>query len=152
MIGVRSSFGVGEGRKGNPEKVRRLCFPGRGCSAATCAGILHLHSKSHRVGEQSQYYRVPKAHAVSLCINNSLLCRNQPIRGSVCFVWANRSKALTNIRAPGELQLSRIVRCNRQAGLYSTLFNYTPLVIGVTDKNNQLIIIKPTHFGINRNK
>ncbi len=30
----------------------------------------------------------------------------QPIRGSVGFAWANRSKALTNIRAPGELQLS----------------------------------------------
>ncbi len=30
----------------------------------------------------------------------------QPIRGSVGFVLANRSKALTSIRAPGELQLS----------------------------------------------
>ncbi len=30
----------------------------------------------------------------------------QPIRGSIGFVWANKSKALTNIRAPGELQLS----------------------------------------------
>jgi hypothetical protein len=26
----------------------------------------------------------------------------QPIRGSVCFVYANRSKAMTIIRAPGE--------------------------------------------------
>jgi hypothetical protein len=30
----------------------------------------------------------------------------QPIRGSIGFVEANRSKALTNIRAPGELQLA----------------------------------------------
>jgi hypothetical protein len=30
----------------------------------------------------------------------------QPIRGSVGFVKANRSKALTNIRAPEKLQLS----------------------------------------------
>ncbi len=30
----------------------------------------------------------------------------QPIRGSVGFVKANRSKALTNIQAPRELQFS----------------------------------------------
>jgi hypothetical protein len=30
----------------------------------------------------------------------------QPIRGSIGFVQANRSKDLTNIRAPEELQLS----------------------------------------------
>jgi hypothetical protein len=32
------------------------------------------------------------------------------------------------------------------------LMNYTPLVIGGTAKNKQLIIIKPTQTGINRNK
>ncbi len=46
----------------------------------------------------------------------------------------------------------RIVRCNRQAALHSALFNYTPLVIGGTDKNKQLSIVKPTQTGINRNK
>ncbi len=35
-----------------------------------------------------------------------VLFYKQPIRGSVGFVQANRSKALTNIRALGELQLS----------------------------------------------
>ncbi len=50
------------------------------------------------------------------------------------------------------LRRFRIVRCNRQAALHSTLFNYTPLVIGGTDKNKQLTIIKPTQTGINRNK
>ncbi len=44
------------------------------------------------------------------------------------------------------------VRCNRQAALLSALFNYTPLVIGGTDKNKQLTIIKPAQTGINRNK
>jgi hypothetical protein len=39
----------------------------------------------------------------------------------------------------------RIVRCNRQAALYSDQFNYTPRVIRRTDKNKQLTII-------NRNK
>jgi hypothetical protein len=38
------------------------------------------------------------------------------------------------------------------AALHSALFNYTPLVIGVTDKNKQLTIIKPTQTGINSNK
>jgi hypothetical protein len=38
------------------------------------------------------------------------------------------------------------------AALHSTLFNYTPLVIGGTDKNKQLTIIKPTQTGIHRNK
>jgi hypothetical protein len=46
----------------------------------------------------------------------------------------------------------RIIRCNRQAALHSALFNYTPLVVGGTDKNKQLTIIKPTQTGINRNK
>jgi hypothetical protein len=99
-------------------------------------------------------------------------------------------KALTNIRAPVELQLFvgllfahqqiplgvpkaqykcaettptflcmvpilrrfRIVRCNRQAALYSVQFNYTPLEIRRIDKNTQLTIVKPTQTGINRNK
>jgi hypothetical protein len=34
----------------------------------------------------------------------------------------------------------------------SALFNYTPLVIGGTDKNKQLTIIKPTQIGINQDK
>jgi hypothetical protein len=38
------------------------------------------------------------------------------------------------------------------SSLHSALFNYTPLVIGRTDKNMQLTIIKPTQTGINRNK
>jgi hypothetical protein len=38
----------------------------------------------------------------------------------------------------------RIIRCNRQAALHSALFNYTPLVIGGTENNKQLTIIKPT--------
>jgi hypothetical protein len=33
-----------------------------------------------------------------------------------------------------------------------SLFNYTPLVIGGTDKNKQLTIITPTQTGIYRNK
>jgi hypothetical protein len=45
-----------------------------------------------------------------------------------------------------------IIRWNRQAALHSALFNYAPLVIGGTDKNKQLAIIKPTQTGINRNK
>ncbi len=49
------------------------------------------------------------------------------------------------------LRRFRIVRCNRQAALYSVLLNYTPLVIGGTDKNNQITIIKSTQPGINRN-
>jgi hypothetical protein len=32
------------------------------------------------------------------------------------------------------------------------LFNYTPLLVGGTDKNKQLTIIKPTQTGIKRNK
>ncbi len=44
------------------------------------------------------------------------------------------------------------MRSNRQAPLNSALFNYTPLVIGRTDKNKQLTIIKPTQSGINRKK
>ncbi len=43
------------------------------------------------------------------------------------------------------------MRSNRQAALQSALFNYTPLVIGGTDKNKQLTIIKPTQSGINHN-
>ncbi len=39
-------------------------------------------------------------------LTNVMPFYEQPIRGSVCFLRANRSKALTNIRAPGELQLS----------------------------------------------
>ncbi len=39
-------------------------------------------------------------------LTNVVSFYEQPIRGSVCFVRANRSKGLTNIRAPGELQLS----------------------------------------------
>ncbi len=35
-----------------------------------------------------------------------------------------------------------------QAALHSALFNYTPLVIGGTDKKKQLNIIKPTQTGI----
>jgi hypothetical protein len=46
----------------------------------------------------------------------------------------------------------RIIRCNRQAALHSALVNYTPLVIGGTDKNKQLAIIKPTQTDIKRNK
>jgi hypothetical protein len=45
-----------------------------------------------------------------------------------------------------------IIRCKRQAALHSALFNYTPFVIGGTDKNKQLIIIKSTQTVINRNK
>ncbi len=44
------------------------------------------------------------------------------------------------------------MRSNEQAALHSVLFNYTPLVIGGTDKNKQLTIIKPMQTGINRNK
>jgi hypothetical protein len=44
------------------------------------------------------------------------------------------------------------MRRNQQAALNSALFNYTPLVIGGTDKNKQLNIVKPTQTGINRNK
>jgi hypothetical protein len=36
--------------------------------------------------------------------------------------------------------------------VHSALFNYTPLVIGGTDKNKQLTIITPTQTGINGNK
>ncbi len=43
------------------------------------------------------------------------------------------------------------MRSNRQAALHSALFNYTPLVIGGTDKNKQLTIFKPTQTGINSN-
>jgi hypothetical protein len=50
------------------------------------------------------------------------------------------------------LRRFRIVRCNRQAALHSAKNNYTPLVIGGTDKNKQLTIVKPTQTGINRNK
>ncbi len=44
------------------------------------------------------------------------------------------------------------MRSNRQVALHSALFNYTLLVIGGTDKNKQLTIIKPMQTGINRNK
>ncbi len=50
------------------------------------------------------------------------------------------------------LLLLLIIRCNRQAALQSALFNYTPLVIGGTDKNKQLTIAKPMQTGINRSK
>jgi hypothetical protein len=50
------------------------------------------------------------------------------------------------------LRRFRIKRCKRQAALHSALFNYTPLVIGGTDKNKQLTNFKPTETGINRNK
>jgi hypothetical protein len=36
--------------------------------------------------------------------------------------------------------------------VHSALFNYTLHLIGETDKNKQLTIIKPTQTGINRNK
>ncbi len=39
-----------------------------------------------------------------------------------------------------------------KAALLSVLFNYTPLVIGGTDENKQLTIMKPTQTDINRNK
>jgi hypothetical protein len=42
------------------------------------------------------------------------------------------------------LRRFRILRCKRQAALHSALFNYTPLVIGGTDKNKQLTNFKPT--------
>jgi hypothetical protein len=42
-------------------------------------------------------------------------------------------------------------KCKWQAALHSALFNYTPLVIGGTDKNKQLTIIKPTKTRINHN-
>jgi hypothetical protein len=41
-----------------------------------------------------------------------------------------------------------IIRCNRQAALHSALFNYTPLVIGGTDKNKQLTIAKPMQLAL----
>ncbi len=44
------------------------------------------------------------------------------------------------------------MRRNRQAALHSALFNYTPLVIGGTDKKKQLTVIKPMQTGINGNK
>jgi hypothetical protein len=40
------------------------------------------------------------------------------------------------------------IRCQRLAASRSALFNNTPLVIGGTDKNKQLTIIKPTQTGI----
>jgi hypothetical protein len=43
-------------------------------------------------------------------------------------------------------------KMQRQAALHSALFNYTPLVIGGTDKNKQLTIIKPTQTGTKRKK
>jgi hypothetical protein len=39
-------------------------------------------------------------------LTNVVSFYEQPIKDSVCFVRANRSKALTNIQAPGELQIS----------------------------------------------
>jgi hypothetical protein len=39
-------------------------------------------------------------------LTEAVLFYKEPIKGSVSFVSANRSKALTNIGAPGELQLS----------------------------------------------
>jgi hypothetical protein len=39
-------------------------------------------------------------------LSEAVLFYKEPIRGSVGFVSANRSKVLTNIGAPGELQLS----------------------------------------------
>ena len=118
--------------------------------------------------------------------SNAVPFYEQPIRGSICFVRANRSKALNtwrpaalcrivnctsaNItwRTAGTEQVCRnyanflcmvsifrrfrIVRCNRQAALYSAQFNYTPPVVRRTDKNKQLTIVKPTQNGINRNK
>ncbi len=41
----------------------------------------------------------------------------------------------------------RIIRCNQQGALHSALFNYTPLVIGGTDKNKQVTIINPLLYG-----
>ncbi len=46
----------------------------------------------------------------------------------------------------------RLTRCKRQAAFHSPLFNYTPIVIGGTDKYKLLTIVKPTQTGINRNK
>ncbi len=46
----------------------------------------------------------------------------------------------------------RIIRHQRHAALHSTLCNFTPLVIGGTDKTKQLTIVKPTQTGINCNK
>jgi hypothetical protein len=50
------------------------------------------------------------------------------------------------------LRRFRILRCNRKAALHSAMFNYTTLVIGGAEKNKQLINVKPTQTGINRNK
>jgi hypothetical protein len=50
------------------------------------------------------------------------------------------------------LRQFRIVRCYRQAALYSAQFNYTPLVIRRTDKNKQITIVRPTQTGIDRSK
>ncbi len=43
------------------------------------------------------------------------------------------------------------IRGNRQAALHSAMFNYTLLVIGGTDKNKKLTIIKLMQTGINSN-
>jgi hypothetical protein len=59
----------------------------------------------------------------------------QPIRGSVSFVSANRSKALTNIQAPGELQLS--------VGL---LFAHQQIPLGVPRHSMECAEHTPTFF------
>jgi hypothetical protein len=50
------------------------------------------------------------------------------------------------------LRRFRLIGCTRQAALLSALFIYTPHVIGGTDKNKQLTIVKQTQIGINRNE
>jgi hypothetical protein len=45
-----------------------------------------------------------------------------------------------------------LVQYKQQANPLISMDKYTPLVISRNDKNNQLILIKPTKIGINRNK
>jgi hypothetical protein len=55
----------------------------------------------------------------------------------------------------GKLQIQRqllLVQYKQQANPLISMDKYTPLVISRNDKNNQLILIKPTKTGINRNK
>jgi hypothetical protein len=61
-----------------------------------------------------------------------VLFYEQPIRGSVYFVEANRIKALTNIRAPGELQLP--------VGL---LFAHQQIPLGVPQAQYKLYVEAP---------
>jgi hypothetical protein len=83
----------------------------------------------------------PDCYCTSVYATDVLLAYNTRFYGA-CRTFANFFYLIPI------LHRFRIIICNWQAALLSVLFNYTPLVIGGTDENKQLTIMKPTQTDI----